>query len=295
MNIKTLFQLGRWKVSIPVALSAVTGYVLSSSEIRPGLIAVTAGVLFLSAGCSALNQFQERDIDTLMKRTNRRPIPSEKISAALALRLSVVLICSGLIFIIFSGGPVAALLGLSGVAAYNGMYTFLKKKSAFAVVPGALIGAIPPAIGWVSAGVSIFSFRLAVLCFFFFMWQIPHFWLLLMRYGDEYERAGIPSLGSIFSPWQTRRIVVQWMVAAAMSCQLVSLFGVKSYLVGTCLMIVALLSAANAFSLLRQGEVSFQSAFGRLNSYMFVVLFLVTVDRVAAVLEAHLPNVLVQI
>jgi len=287
MNIGTLLQLCKWKVSAPVTLSAVTGYVLSSSGIRPGLIAVAAGVLLLAAGCSALNQCQERDIDARMKRTSKRPLPSGKISVASALRLSVVLMFVGLILIFFSGGPLGASLGLSGVLAYNGMYTFLKKKSAFAVVPGALIGAIPPAIGWVSAGGAILNFRLAVLCFFFFMWQIPHFWLLLLRYGDEYEKAGLPSLNGAFSKDQSRRIVFHWMIAAAISCQLISLFGVESHVIRACLLVLALFCGLSAISLLSRGEHSFQSVFGRLNSYMLIVLFLVLADRVAMFLQVH--------
>ncbi len=294
-NTGTLLQLCKWKISVPVTLSAVTGYIISSSGIRPGLMDVAAGVLLLAAGCSALNQFQERDIDARMNRTSKRPIPSGKISAASALSLSVVLISVGLMIIFFSGGPVAAFLGLSGVGAYNGMYTFLKKKSAFAVVPGALIGAIPPAIGWVSAGGKILNFRLAVLCFFFFMWQIPHFWLLLLRYGDEYEKAGLPSLGGVFSRDQSRRILFNWMIAAAISCQLISLSGVESHVIRVCLLLVALFCAVNAVTLLRQGERSFQSAFGRLNSYMFIVLFLMLADRVITFLQVQGVNFLARI
>jgi len=281
ISIRTLLELCKWRVSAPVTLSAVAGYISFTGLIRPGFAATTAGVLLLSAGCSALNQFQERDIDALMNRTSRRPIPSGRISAVSAVRLSVVLISAGLMLILFSGGPVAAALGLSGVVAYNGMYTFLKKKSAFAVVPGALIGAIPPAIGWVSAGGEILNLRLAVLCFFFFMWQVPHFWLLLLRYGDEYEGAGLPSLGRILSRGQSVRIVFHWIIAGAISCQLISLFGVESNLMRVCVFVLALFYVATAISFLRRGEDSFESAFGRINSYMIIVLFLVLIDRVA--------------
>ena len=62
MNIGTLLQLCKWKVSAPVTLSAVTGYVLSSSGIRPGLIAVAAGVLLLAAGCSALKKWNRSEM-----------------------------------------------------------------------------------------------------------------------------------------------------------------------------------------------------------------------------------------
>jgi protoheme IX farnesyltransferase len=284
MNIRILLQLCKWRISAPVALSAAAGYVFSSAGIRPCFIGVAAGVLVLAAGCSALNQFQERYIDALMDRTSRRPIPSGRISAAFALRLSVVLISSGLILILLSGGAVAALLGLGGVAAYNGMYTFLKKKSAFAVVPGALIGAVPPAIGWISGGGQIFDFRLAVLCFFFFIWQIAHFWLLLLRYGDEYESAGLPSLSNTFSRDQFRRIVFHWVVAAAMSCQLISLFGVKSNAARLLLLVVALFYIVTAVGILKGDNHTFRSAFRKLNSYMVILVFLVLADRFALLL-----------
>jgi protoheme IX farnesyltransferase len=286
-DIGALLDLCKWKVSAPVTLSAVAGYVFSSSGIGTGFAAMTAGVLLLAAGCSVLNQWQERDIDARMDRTCRRPIPSGRIAAASALRLSLMFITVGVMLIFFSGGPLAASIGLGGAAAYNGMYTFVKRKSVFAVVPGALIGAIPPAIGWVSAGGTIFSFRLAVLCFFFFMWQIPHFWLLLIRYGDEYEKAGLPSFSGIFSEAQSRRIVFHWMIGVAVSCQLVSLFGVESHMIRGCLFVLALLCVMTALGLLRRGKHSFQPAFARLNSYMFIVVFLVLSDRVALFLEVQ--------
>ena len=92
------------------------------------------------------------------------------------------------------GHPLAALLGLITVVWYNGIYTPLKRVTAFAAIPGGVVGAIPPVIGWVSGGGDPTDARIIVVAFFFFVWQVPHFWLLLMRIGGDYERAGLPSL-----------------------------------------------------------------------------------------------------
>jgi hypothetical protein len=83
---------------------------------------------------------------------------------------------------------------------YNGVYTFLKRKSPFAAIPGAVIGAIPPAIGWICGkGALSFDPQILALSFFFFIWQVPHFWLLLLNFGRDYEKAGFPSLTRIFN------------------------------------------------------------------------------------------------
>jgi protoheme IX farnesyltransferase len=287
MKIMTVTELCKPRISIPVTLSAVAGFVLSSHGEMPGLISMAAGMLILTGGCSALNQYQERDIDAHMDRTRKRPIPSGKISPARALALSVIFIVAGIMLIAHAGGALAAMLGLAGAGIYNGMYTFLKKKTAFAVVPGALVGAIPPAVGWVSAGGAILNFRLGVLCFFFFIWQMPHFWLFLLRYGEEYERAGMPSLTRVFSKEQLKRIVFTWTLATAASCQLLSVFGLVSLAMRACLVLATLLYATVAIRVLLKKNCSFESASVRLNSYMLIVLIFVIADRFLSFLDGQ--------
>ena len=219
------YQLCKIRIAFFSGLSAAAGYVLVASRLRSQLVFVFVGVFLLACGASGLNQCQERATDALMFRTKDRPIPSGRIKPRNALLFSIMLAASS-IYILYAGcGPMPAILGLIATIWYNGVYTSLKKKSAFAAVPGALTGAIPPAIGWVAAGGHLSDPRLSAISLFFAIWQVPHFWLLLMNHGNEYRDAGLPSLTLILSRAQISRIVFQWIAATAVCGPALCLFG----------------------------------------------------------------------
>ena len=185
----------------------------------------TLGVLFLACGSCALNQCQERNLDKLMERTRSRPLPSGKMSPGVCLLVSLSLMFTGAALFVYGANLMALVLGLFAVLWYNGTYTYLKKKTAFAAIPGALIGAIPPAIGWISGGGSLLDPRIGVVAFFFFIWQVPHFWFLLLNFGKDYENGGLPSLTKIFTSAQLARMTFVWVFATAVTCVIVPLFG----------------------------------------------------------------------
>ena len=208
--------LCRLSVSFFAACSTATGFLITAQGNYASVLLPASAVFLLACGASALNQLQEREIDRRMARTRKRPLPAGLLSPTHALSLSSGLILSGLL-LLGQSGMLAAGLGLGAVLWYNGVYTTLKRKTAFAAVPGALVGAIPPAIGWVSAGGALFDTRLLVLCVLFFLWQIPHFWLLVLRYGKEYEGAGLPSLSGLLDDRQITRITFVWLVATVVA------------------------------------------------------------------------------
>jgi heme o synthase len=100
----------------------------------------------------------------------------------------------------------------------------MKRVSAFAVVPGSVIGALPPAIGWAAAGGDLESPALLALGFVFFVWQVPHFWLLALRHQEDYERAGLPTLSRYFTPQQILRLIFTWTAASVAACALLWIF-----------------------------------------------------------------------
>jgi protoheme IX farnesyltransferase len=224
--LRIIIELSKVRIACLATASAATGFVLAWRGVSPVMLPMLAGVFLLACGAGALNQAQEGDIDALMKRTRNRPVPSGRIRARGAALVAVALIATG--SALLAAVPVAMLLGFVTVLWYNGVYTPLKRVSAFAAIPGGVVGAIPPVIGWVTAGGSATDPRIVAVAFFFFVWQVPHFWLLLLRIGGEYERAGLPTLTTIFTRPQFARIIFVWMIATVVACVSMPLFGVSS-------------------------------------------------------------------
>jgi protoheme IX farnesyltransferase len=241
------------------------------------------GVFLLASGSCALNQYQERQNDHLMERTQGRPIPSKKLSPSTALKISIGLLLFGSILLYFGAHWSALGLGLFAVLWYNGVYTFLKRKSAFAAIPGALVGAIPPVIGWIS-GKGFFSLdpQILAISFFFFIWQVPHFWLLLLNFGRDYEKAGLPSLTRIFTSAQLSRITFIWIFATAAACMMIPLFGiVESHTIQGGLWVAAFWLMWKSLRLLtaKGRKFSLPFTFKTVNSYAVVVMILLTLDN----------------
>lgn len=209
-------ELTKWKLSLAVAFSSVTGYLISSGGADSSLTVMAAGVFLLSSGASALNQYTERDSDALMTRTAGRPLPSGRMTPLTAIAVAVVLLVSGSLLLGFSG-RMPFFLGLVNVLLYNAIYTGLKKRTTLAIVPGALVGAIPPVIGYTAAGGAMTDSIILLFALFMFLWQMPHFWLLLIRYGSEYEKAGIKTLYSTMDSVKIKRLVLVWVIASSLA------------------------------------------------------------------------------
>ncbi len=273
-------ELCKPRISCSTTLSAGAGFLLAGGRgLEMGIM--LAGVFLLACGACGLNQYQERRIDALMPRTKRRPLPSGRIRPAAALIFSMALLPAGSVFLL-PEGRTPFLLGLCAILWYNGLYTFLKRKTVFAVIPGAAIGALPVAIGWASAGGDILDPRMFFLCFFFFMWQVPHFWLFAGEHGEEYRKAGLPSMTSFFSKAQLARINFIWVSAAAVSCIFMAAAGVtRNGMVNLALLGLSLwIIWSGARLLAKNGGVPHRvTAFGRINIYMVVVTLMLAADR----------------
>ena len=255
---------------------------MQSAKLDLKMLIPAFGVLVLAAGSSAINHYQERKTDALMDRTKGRPIPSGRITPTHAAITAAALVISGLVIIYFSSNLIAAVLGLIALFWYNVVYTPLKKKFALAVVPGSLIGAIPPVIGWVAAGGYVFNPKAMALAMFFFIWQIPHFWLLLMLFGKDYEKAGFPTLTKIFTNDQLSRITFVWMAALAVSCLLIPFFDISSNPVSVAAMIAAgiwLLYESRSMLTKYFERVIFKKAFIRINLYVLAIVIILSLDK----------------
>jgi len=274
-------ELTKLRIAIVSTLSAATGYVVFRRAMDTGILTSCLGVLLLAMGACAMNEFQDRDLDARMARTRHRPIPGGAMKPGTALAVAMLLAIGGFLVLWRVHNLAAALIGLLAIAWYNGVYTYLKRAWAFAVVPGALIGALPPFIGWTAGGGDPLDTRVLGLAFFFFIWQVPHFWLLLFAHGSDYEEAGLPSLTRLLSRRQLASLTFIWMLATLASSFLLTLYGlVHSAWVNVGLVACGLWLAWRATGLLRghSQERLFSPAFHSINFYALLVMALLVVD-----------------
>ncbi len=196
--LKLFADLTKFGIVVFSVLAGLAGYATGFQIEQPFswtiFVECLLGIYFISSGSLALNQVQDWRLDALMPRTAKRPIPAGKIKPAAAGILAIFFIVTGL-YILFNLQPVAGWVGLFCIFLYNGPYTlYWKKKWAFAAVPGAIPGALPVTIGYAVANPEIFNSESIYLFLIMFLWQMPHFWVLAIRYKDDYAAGGIPVL-----------------------------------------------------------------------------------------------------
>ncbi len=225
--IKIISELGKVRISLPIALSAFTGYALKSGLFDGQAWMLMAGVFLMSCSSGAINHIQEYKTDALMPRTKNRPIPSGKISRKGAIWVAFGFFAYGAFLLIANFPILVFITSLLTLLSYNLIYTPLKKVTAFAVVPGSLVGALPPYIGWFAGGGDWANEQIFWVALFFFIGQIPHFWLLLLMFGKEYELAGFPSLHSLFNDNQIKRLSFTWILATIATAIVVSIMVLK--------------------------------------------------------------------
>ncbi len=199
-----------------VMLTAVTGFVLAPGSIHPFLGLVSLLAIAVGAGASgALNMWYDADIDRLMARTAKRPVPRGRIQpeGALAFGLSLSIL-SVLTLGLVANWFAAAFLAFT-IFFYAVIYTmWLKRRTAQNIVIGGAAGAFPPMVGWavVTGGVSLESF---VLFLIIFLWTPPHFWALALFKVKEYGAAGIPMLPNVAGRASTRRQIFLYSLVLA--------------------------------------------------------------------------------
>ncbi|MCB9218872.1 MAG: protoheme IX farnesyltransferase [Ignavibacteriales bacterium] len=278
--INILSELTKFRITFFVSVTTFVGFILQSKEISFDFIYPALAVLVLASGASALNEYQERYSDSRMKRTSNRPIPSGRLSETNALYIALSLIFIGSLMMLAQTVEVFV-LGVFTLFWYNLIYTPLKKITSFAIIPGSLVGAMPPIIGWAAAGGNIFDNQILSFASFMFIWQIPHFWLLVLLYDDQYKQAKFPTLSDKFNNKQIVWITFFWIVVLLFSSSLFIFSELSvSYLSNILLAIFGLATFVYSLKLLSIGKKDiFRKTFLAINAYVLFVLITVSVEN----------------
>ncbi|HRZ96329.1 MAG TPA: protoheme IX farnesyltransferase [Paludibacter sp.] len=279
-NFKLVLALIKYRVSIAVSFTTITGYIVFTGTFDIQLLYLAIAIFLLAGGSSGMNECQESKYDALMARTKNRPIPTGKISLQNAWIISILFTIVGLLLLYFIFNGTTALLGVINLVWYNIIYTSLKRISSFAVVPGSMVGAIPALMGWTAAGGYVFDATIIFIAFFLFIWQIPHFWLLMLKYGKEYEEAGFKTINQAVNSTNLKLVIFAWVVATSFSSIIVPLFLVDISFPFFLIIFVLNLTFIGIFTKLSFGnvaELNFKKSFISINIYMMVFMLLLIV------------------
>lgn len=188
-------ELTKPRITFLIVLTSAAGFFLGAPGNVNYLVFFHAmyGIALLSSGLATLNQYMERDLDGLMRRTASRPLPAGKIAPVEAFLLGIVLIVGAEVYLALLVNPLTALFGVTVIIGYLLLYTPLKTRTTLSTVVGAFPGAMPPLMGWTAASGRVSAGGI-VLFAILFLWQFPHFLAIAWMYREDYGRAGIVML-----------------------------------------------------------------------------------------------------
>jgi heme o synthase len=269
------------RIILLVIVTGAGAMVLEGSLVADPLrfAAVLAGIMLAAASANALNNFWDRDIDAIMKRTRgKRPIPAGRIGASRALYFGLAIGVASLWVLLASGNLLAAALGLGAIVYYVLIYTmWLKRRTPLNIVIGGVSGAAAPLIGW-AAGADGLSAVPMLMFLVVFLWSPPHFWALALFTKQEYALARIPMLPVVCGEKRTR-----WQISVYLLLLLpaTACLGLRAELGGVFFVVTTLLGINFVRKLillwLRQDDQSARALFNFSIVYLAVLFALMIV------------------
>jgi protoheme IX farnesyltransferase len=214
-SVGAYLALTKPRIIVLLLITTVPAMILAAGRVpSPWLIFATLlGGTLAAASANAINMYLDRDIDEVMRRTRRRPLPGHRVSPEAALRFGYALGVVAFAFLALAVNVLSALLALSAIVFYVFVYTmWLKRSTVQNIVIGGAAGAVPVLVGWAAVTGGL-AWPAWILFAVIFVWTPPHFWALAMRVRDDYAAAGIPMLPVVRGEDETRRQIVAYSIA----------------------------------------------------------------------------------
>lgn len=223
------FALLKPRVMALAVFTAFVGLMVAPGAMNPVIAVIAIGAIAIGAGAAgALNMWYDADIDALMSRTSKRPVPSGRVTPGEALGFGLVLSALSVMTLGVLVGWLAASLLAFTIFFYIVIYTmWLKRSTPQNIVIGGAAGALPPVIGWAAATGAV-GVESLVLFLIIFLWTPPHFWALALFKVGDYAAAGIPMMPNVAGPASTRRQILAYALLLAPVGVLPWLFGFTS-------------------------------------------------------------------
>ena len=216
-----------------VVFTTVIGMMMAPTMPHPVLIVIAIFAIAAGAGASgAINQWYDRDIDAIMKRTQSRPLPAGKVDPDEALTFGVIISLLSVLVLWFAANVLAAALLAFTIFFYAVVYSvWLKRSTPQNIVIGGAAGAFPPAIGWLAAGGGL-TIEPLILFAIIFIWTPPHFWALALVKNEDYTKAGIPMMPVVAGARSTINQILAYSLVLAPFAVLPAVLGMASMVYG---------------------------------------------------------------
>ena len=270
------------RVMALVVFTGLVGLSVAPGHLHPVLAAVAVLCIAVGAGSAgAINMWYDRDIDALMRRTSRRPLPTGRMMPGEALGFGVVLGVGAVVVMGLALNSVAAALLAATILFYVFVYTiWLKRRTPQNIVIGGAAGAFPPMIGWAAATGEIGWGAIALFAIIFF-WTPPHFWALSLYRADDYAAAGVPMLPVVSGLHETRRQILLYTLVLWPVTVGPWLLGVAGDLYATGALLLNAVFTGTAIQVCRDdSDRSARRMFAFSLLYLFLIFSLLLVDRV---------------
>ena len=191
-KLAAYYELTKPRIAFLLVLTSAAGFYLGSNSGFDAVRFANAmiSIALLAFGVSTLNQYIERNIDPLMERTAKRPLPTQRLAPIEALIFGILLCIAAEVYLFVAINTLTGVLGLVVIVGYVLLYTPLKTRTSASTAIGAIPGAMPPLMGWTAAANDI---TLGAWAMFVtqFLWQFPHFLAIAWMYREQYAKAGI--------------------------------------------------------------------------------------------------------
>jgi protoheme IX farnesyltransferase len=282
-KLKLYAGLMKIPLSLMISLSAIFGFIINKNSFDTALFLTAAAIFLLACGGACLNNYQDRHIDRLFSRTRHRALPAGKLPASRALVLSIALIFSGtMLLYLIRYNVLLPLLGGASILLYNGIYTPLKPRTVLAIIPGALCGMMPPLIGWSAAGGDLFSLKIVSIMVLFGIWQLPHFWLILLNHCTEYSRSAMPNMLHHFNRFQLKKILFIWIVNFSVMLLFIPILywgnqNTTGWILATAALVLIFVAFLNIFQ--HRHQNNYIPLFKFLHGTIFIVMLVIVVGR----------------
>jgi heme o synthase len=263
-----------------VVFTAMVGLLVAPGHLHPVLGFAALLCIAVGAGAAgALNMWYDADIDAVMSRTARRPIPAGRVSRGEALGFGITLAAGSVLVLGLVANWIAAGLLAFTIFFYAVIYTiWLKRSTPQNIVIGGAAGAFPPMIGWAAATGSV-GLESIFLFLIIFLWTPPHFWALALCRAGDYERAGVPMLPVVAGTQETIRQIRMYSLVLIPVGVAPWLIGAASVVYGVTAALAGALLLAFAWRV-RSGGREAKALFGYSILYLFVLFAVLLVDHV---------------